>query len=194
MNLTPKRKIQISIVMFVFIFVLSLFFVFRPLVVKIKNKSESLSAQKTSLLFLEKQIKNVQEFQKQFSTDKGGLNNLNSSFLNYFAPVEFFEFLEEVASNTGVFLDASPLPEKQQKEETKIKTMIFEVLIAGDFSDCLRFLKQIEKGPFLSQTTRISIEKLNKNTERYKQFQGLVPGQVVFTINLEVLAKEKNVE
>lgn len=198
MNLSAKRKIQISVIAFIFVLVLVALFIFRPFLVKIKDNGEILSAQKASLLFLEKQIKNVQDFQKQFLADNGDLKNLDSSFLNYAAPIEFFEFLEQEALDANVLLDVSPLldkpQDKDQKEKTKIKTMIFEVVIAGDFPDCLRFLKQIERGPFLSQVTGVSIEKLDKNTDKFKQFEGLLPGQVISNVHLEVLAKEKNVE
>ncbi|MDP2951480.1 MAG: hypothetical protein Q8N55_03800, partial [bacterium] len=108
MILTAKTQIKLSIALFLVLACLIVIFAYRPLFLNLKNNSENLGKKAEDFFQVEKEIKSVENF-KEITQEKAEVFSfLDDSFLNFSAPVEFFEFLEGLAIQNKLLVDISP--------------------------------------------------------------------------------------
>lgn len=178
------------VLMFLVSFFALLFLAVIPLLLNIQKHSQNLAAEKAISEILEKQIRDLENFTNQSSSLQETLGQVDDFFLNFSAPVDFFEFLEQQAQKDNVELDALPVFADSSDKHLHIN---FQILTAGSFPACLKFLEQLEASPFSFEVSELSIVRIGKNETRFKQFKNLSEGNVIFSIILKAFAKEKNV-
>jgi len=133
MILTTKTQIKLSILLFLGLTCLIVIFVYRPLFLNLKNNSENLTKKAKDFFQVEKEIKSVESF-KEITQEKATVFSfLDDSFLNFSAPVEFFEFLEGLVRQDNLLVDISPNvraigPKEGEEGEVVFKSIEFEVL------------------------------------------------------------------
>ena len=197
MILTTKTQIKLSILFFLGLTCLIVIFVYRPLFLNLKNNSENLTKKAKDFFQVEKEIKSVESF-KEITQEKATVFSfLDDSFLNFSAPVEFFEFLEGLVRQDNLLVDISPNvraigPKEGEEGEVVFKSIEFEVLSGGSFEDTLRFLKEIEHSPFLLETLEVSLDKITEKTTLSEEFSSLRAGEVLCRARFKVTAKEKD--
>ena len=92
----------------------------------------------------------------QVNRDKEGLaaleERLNSSFVDKSKVVEFIEFIESTARNTGNSISLSNISEGNGIQNIKVN-------LDGSYSATANFLAQIESSPYLVRVTNIVVNR-----------------------------------
>jgi len=150
---TKKKIYIIASAFFLIAMFLILFFIY-PLFKEISKKSRELVTQRNNLLFLEGQFNEVEKFKKNYETYRPNLDKIDNLFVDSQNPVNFIEYLEETASASGIELKISAPTILKEKTSLYDK---FQFSSTGGFSGTLKFIKNLETGPYLVQIQNISI-------------------------------------
>lgn len=154
-----KNKIYIIVVFFgltaVFLFI---FFVF-PFFKKIKTNSDDLFSKKQSIAIFKNQATEVENFKKKYEEYKPNLEKTDRLFVDLENPVDFIEFLEKTASDSGIESEISLSPYSLKQEDEF--SITFQFFSSGNFLKILEFTKALESGPYLIQIKNLTI----KNSE-----------------------------
>ncbi len=80
--MTLRNKINLSIVVFLLLSLLLILFLIFPLFSDIKKNSQELISQKKKIAILENEIRNIEEFKKDYQTIKQSLERIETFFTN----------------------------------------------------------------------------------------------------------------
>lgn len=154
-----KQKIKINVAVFVAFLILAVFLGIVPLSSQLSLDSKNLATKKSTLSFLESQIKALNDFQNSSLDYQQKISKLESSFVSQEAPIEFIEFLEQEALKQGLKLSLSSVGVVSEKKGSR-PTIGFKATLTGEFPDTLVFLKKIEKSPWLIKVEQVSIDRV----------------------------------
>lgn len=185
-----KQKLQLNVLVCSAVFIVLAGFATQPLFKSIKNASEKMALEKAVFSALEIQTTSLDNFQKNYLTNQTILNQVKNSFIDFKAPVDFIEFLEEGAFQSNVYLDVLPLAVFSEEEEIW-KTLNFQIVIGGSFAGCRVFLEALEKGPFLVDIFQFHIERITPKSAWLKSFSALETGDTIFSFNLKTFSTDE---
>jgi len=182
-----KVKTKIIAVILLTVVVIALWGVFaaRPLLERMVEDSKKLTWQRSILALTERQLMDVYLFQKKYVQLKGTLDKVDSSFINFKAPIDFIEFLEREAKKSNLEIIIMP---SGTGEQDPFRIIDFEIVLAGSFPQCLRFTESLEMSPFLFELSDLRIEKISQRSNWLRRFEKLSIGEVVFNIKLTVFS------
>jgi len=126
-----------------------------------KNFSQNIVLQKKVQNLLELRIKDFENFQKNHFFYQSIFKKIENSFVNKEAPIEFMEFLEKEAKDASLSIKISPFV-VSAKEKGYWVSLGFQILLQGNFSNCLRFLERVEQSPWLVEILQINVEKISE--------------------------------
>ena len=184
--LKAKQKIKIDIVVFSLFLVLIIFLAIVPLSSQLKKDSKNLATKKSALIFLENQIKALNDFQNSSSKYQEKISKLNSSFVSKEAPIEFIEFLEKEAKKQGLKISLSSNMTPVEQKENSL-TVGFGATLTGDFPDVLVFLQKMEKSPWLIKVEQVNINRIESQSNFY-QLEDAKVGQVTLSLNFKTFS------
>jgi len=193
MNFSPQLQIKISFLVFIAFILLMIIFVFLPLISGLKAKAIDLNKKAVDFAKIEKEIKALETFEQLKQEKDEILTALENSFLNFSAPVAFFEFLEQRAIINRLQIDILPhLVDKSplEKEDSTFASLNFRVTGVCLFEDCQRFIQEIERGPYLLETESLSLQKLTEKMILPESFSPIKNGLLLEAV-FKVFAKEK---
>lgn len=168
--MTPLRKKNIiSIASLLILSVLFVFFIISPIFSDIKEISRSLPLKKQELAELEKKIENLNKFKNTLSEISPNVEKISNLFINLRAPIEFREFLEEIAQDSKVSLEISPAPLSQAANADPWLFNLLYLDIAGPFSNFSNFLEKLESAPYLVEVQNFNIAAEAKSSQ-FEQF------------------------
>ncbi|MDP3882577.1 MAG: hypothetical protein Q8Q48_00790 [Candidatus Staskawiczbacteria bacterium] len=146
-NLTQNKKKTVIVWIFLAVFVFAiLIFVDWFCFLKIKEGSEKILSSKGDIKTAGLQAKEVQKFKAEYGSYQQNLEKIDKMFVDPQNPLDFIEFLENLASDLNIDLVISPLvPSK----DAKFKTISLTLTSSGEFSGTALFLEKIERGPYL---------------------------------------------
>jgi hypothetical protein len=150
-----KKQIYIIISVFLLLLLLLILFFIWPLFREVKKSSESLSLQIKDAITLERQLQEAEKFQQKYESYQPGFQKIESMFVDSSNPVTFIEFLENIAQNKNIKLQISAPLFSIEKGLTFANLQLFA---SGSFSGIIKFIKEIELGPYLIQTQNLSLE------------------------------------
>lgn len=179
-----KNNNKIYIVSLIF-FLVSLFlivFFIWPLSDEITKNSEDLISTKNDIFSLSAQIKETENFNKNYETYKPNLEKVDQLFVDPNNPVNFIEFLENTAHDSQITSQVSLTPYQQVKQNS----INFQVSSAGNFSGILNFLKEIEAGPYLTEIENLTIQ----NSQGSSITKNFSLKNVTATFSIKVFTKE----
>ncbi len=182
-----KQKLQLNVLICIVLFIVLAVFAVRPLFRSIKNASERMALEKAIFSALKIQTASLDNFQKDYSANQPILTQTKEGFVDFKAPVDFIEFLEEQAFQDNVYLDVLPLVSFSQQGDPW-QVLNFQIIIAGSFVECRRFLETLENGTFLIDIFQFSIERINQKSSWLKRFSGLKTGDTVYKFNLKTFS------
>ncbi|MBZ9572717.1 hypothetical protein KJA17_00775 [Patescibacteria group bacterium] len=185
--MTAKRKIYIISICFFVIFTLAIIFGITPLVGEIKKSSENLIFQKRAFNLFQSQLKDLENFQKNYSLYQSTLERIEKSFVVLEAPIDFIEFLEKEAQKSDLKIEISPLTLPPAETDPWGSTG-FQISVGGPFPSCLKFLERLERSPYLVEIFQLNIERIEEKGNR--RFEGLSPGDVSFNIALKAFYED----
>ena len=128
-----------------------------PIVSEMERAGLSIGEQREKIAGYEKRIAAAREFAAFAKEEKNNLEKINNVFVDSKLPLEFINFLEAEArrSSVDIKFSSSMVQQKTAQEQLSI---IIKASVAGGREEVLRFLKNIEDGPYLVQIQNASIE------------------------------------
>ena len=186
--ISPVKKIKLSLLIFLVIFVTFLIFAVIPFLKDVQETSQNLAFQEGVLNLFGRQIVNLNNFQSNYEFQRLILEKVEKSFVDFEAPIDFIEFLEETAKKENIIMRIRPLPALTNKGDLW-STVGFQIMVGGSFSNCLRFLEKLEYGPWLVDINQLYIERIQENTQRSEEFSQLKIGDVTISFSSRVFAE-----
>jgi len=183
---TAKQKIKIDVAVFAVFLALIVFLGIVPLSSQLSSGSKNLAAKKGVLLFLENQIKALNDFQNSDLEYQQKITKLDSSFVSQEAPIEFIEFLEQEAQKQRLKISLSSAAGVSEQKGGRL-TMGFMATLTGRFPNVLVFLNKIEKSPWLIKVEQIDIGRVGESNKFYG-VEGSSTGQVVLTLSFKTFS------
>jgi len=183
-----KNKINLSIIIFFFLDLLFIVFLIFPLFRDIKTISQELISQKKELAILENEIKNIEEFEKDYQKIKPSLEKVETFFTNSDVPIGFITFLEKNAKDNGLPIKIIPASLFKTSEDAW-PIIGFTINVAGPSSSFLRFLEKLEAGPYLTQLLNLNIRRLTEGELKLKDFEMFSLGDVQASFLVKVFTK-----
>ena len=186
--MTPKNKINLSLVVFSILIISLIAFLISPLFTGIKNNSEDLVSKKQKLVSLEAKIENLEKSQSIWKEIEPNLKKIDQLFIDSRVPVEFISFLETTARDCELPIEISPaLPGKI--EEDPWPSLFFQISSTASFPKFLRFLVKIETSPYLIEIQNLNTRKLTERELKLKEFEKFSLGGVKATLSIKVYTK-----
>jgi len=183
---TSKQKIKIDIAVFAVFLILAIFLGIVPLSRGLSKDSKSLATKKSTLSFLESQIKALNDFQNSSLEYQQKINKLDSSFVSEEAPIEFIKFLEQEAGKQGLKISLSSAGGTSEKKGNRL-TIGFQATLTGSFPNVLVFLKKIEQSPWLIKVEQVNIDRIGDKNKPYGA-ENVQIGQVILSLSFKVFS------
>ena len=149
--MTLEKRIYLLLGVIIVCSLLLIVLVVQPLFTEIKNNSLELVSQKQELAELEAEIEGLMVFKTRYREIKEDLLKIDSLFVDP-APVNFINYIEELAQESNVSLEISSVSDKQD-------FIFFSMNSIGYFEDLLRFLERIEVSHYLIDIQSLKIRK-----------------------------------
>lgn len=185
MNISPKRKILVSIIIFLGINLSLIFFVIYPLFKEIQKSSEDFISKKIELSSLEKQIKSLEEFRKFYQKNQQEIEKINQLFINPEIPVDFISFLEKISQDSKISIKISS-PSFSGSEKASWPSLQFQISAIGSFSNFSKFLEKIETAHYLIEIKNLTITRLSETEITTKEKEGFSLGDIKATLLIKV--------
>ncbi|MAG44487.1 hypothetical protein CL633_01210 [bacterium] len=186
-----KNYLKISIYLGVLLLALFLlgFFITKPLLIEIQEKSLNLERQQLFIKNADKNQDNFQILNKKYLDQESIINKAEASLLDKDQAINFIKKIEYYADLTNNSHDIIFLPPVKKKKNSKNKTEIkelpgldFQVNLLGSFSNLINFTKYLETGNYF-----VFIKSLDLN--RAKNKDGEFTDQISLSIKLRVFTR-----
>jgi hypothetical protein len=105
------------------------------------------------------------------------LESIHNSLVLADNPIDFITFIETIASNNNIKAEVSIINQAQEKKLIGA-SMVFSVIIEQDFSSVIKFIKDLEVGPYASRVKSISMKKVIANNNLPKVSNGIVEAYI----------------
>ena len=152
-----NKKNYIIILVFSLLSLSIIVFFIWPYFIEIRARSEELVLEKDQVSSLNIKINELDNFEKEYDNYLPNLQKIEQMFVDPQDPIDFIEFIEDVASDSKIILQVSP----QFSSQSKSKNIIFQLSGRGNFYDLSVFLERLEHSPYL-----VNIESLNVSSRK----------------------------
>lgn len=152
----PKDKIYISAGIFLAIILLLIAFIIFPFFKKIQKDSADSISERNSFASLGAQVAEVEKFKGNYPSYEPNFKRIDQLYVDPANPVDFFKFLEKIASDCKISSNVSLLQDYSRGNSGYINLQIFS---NGEFSNILKFIDKIETGPYMVKIKNLSIKK-----------------------------------
>jgi hypothetical protein len=184
--MAPKSQIFIITSGFILIVLLFAAFIIIPLFNTIKDESQEVVSQRNNAFMSKSQSEQAKNFEKNYEVYRPNLEKIETLFVDSQNPVDFIEFLEKSASVLGGQVQIST-PSFYQEGISKVGT--FNLSFVGDFSNAVKFLRQLEFGPFLISMKSLNMENHNDLSQKQDNTNKTTKKIQQTTVSIKVLAK-----
>jgi hypothetical protein len=190
--MNPKKKIYISIAVFVAITVLLIIFAVIPLLKNIQKNSANLVSQKYDLTLLKKEIETFRDTEVLYQKAQENIDKIDKIFIEPDNPIDLINFLKEKAEKYNLqneILSLNKTPADSAGQPDPWPSISLQISNTGPFVSFLKFVKNLESGPYLTEILNISIKRLTENEFRGENLAMFSPGDVNATFLLKVYTK-----
>lgn len=187
--MNSRKKIYISIIVFLVLNVLLVALFIIPILINIGKNSEDLVLQKGELARLKGEIKTFEEAESVYENSKGNIGKIEALFYDPDNPFDFLNFINEKPKSYGLeneisrFLaDPDPQPGFWKSHSLQIKSM-------GPLTSLMKFIENLESGPYLAEVINISIKKISADGSVSFATQKFSPGDISASLSIKVYSK-----
>lgn len=152
----PKNKIYISTAIFALIILLLIIFIIFPFLEKIKNNSADSASEKNSFASLGAQATEIEKFKSKYASYEPNFKKIDQLYIDPGNPVDFFKFLEKIASDCKISSNVSLLQDYSKANSGSVNLQVFS---NGEFLNIIKFLDKLETGPYMVKIKNLSIKK-----------------------------------
>lgn len=159
MNSSPKKKFYITLVLGV-VFVFALIFVARFFLRMVRDSYTELSSFYDSKENFQRASQYLADVSEESALAKEKQQEINKNFIEKNKEVDFFIKLEEIAEKTSnmIKISVGSLPKGKQEENA----LIFNVNLAGSFSDLMRFLDAMDELTYFTNIISLNTQRIDK--------------------------------
>lgn len=187
--MNPRKKIYISLIFFGATIVALIVFILIPLLTSIKRNSNNLLSQRESLAQLQKEIETFNETKSLYGDLKENIDRVDKLFYDSDNPRDFLNFLTKQPESYNIrneILKMLPVTDNQSDPWPSIS---FQILSTGSFPNLMKFMENLEAGPYLIEISNISIKRLTVDELRGEKMKDFSLGDVSATLLIEVYSK-----
>jgi len=156
------NKIQTLSMVFIIIAGLAIAFLIYPTLIDIQTNSDKIAANKEALALADKENAAVSIFKGDYQTYKPNLDKVKQLFIDPSSPIDFIKFLEDATSSNTITLDTNLLTNAKNEISPGVNASTFDLEAKGKFSNILKFLDDLERGPYLVKVQELRIAQLPK--------------------------------
>ncbi|MDD5145485.1 MAG: hypothetical protein PHF44_01370 [Candidatus Pacebacteria bacterium] len=189
--MSTKRKIFIALGTFGALALVIVFLIILPLFRDIKNNSKNYILVKQEAFSIEEEAKNLAEIKEKYSEYGPDLNKIDSLFVNAKIPFAFTRFLEDLAKDSDVSLEASLSPSLEENKNQVWPAIYYQLAITGPFPNFSKFLEKLENSPYLIKIQNLTVKKLTKGDLSKKEFENYSFTDVKSNLQISVFTSEK---
>lgn len=184
-----KRKIYISIIFFGAISLLLIILVLIPLVRNIRKYSADLVSQKKDLAMLQKEIETFNETKSLYEDAKENINKIDKLFYDPDNPLDFLNFLTKKPADYNVKNEILKMLTDAYNQSSPWPSVSFQISSTGSFSSLMKFLKNLEAGPYLIEISNINIRRLTVSDLQGEKLKVFSLGDVSAALSIKVYSK-----
>jgi len=184
----PRKKTFLISGILVIISMALIYFGVYFLFEEIKKNSEELIKTKKELILLEIRFKDFEQFKKISGALQPDIEGSEKLFINPEVPIDFVQFLEKTALDSGVSIGIS-LPSAAVKKGEPWSFLEFQINVTGLFPEFLKFLEKIENAPYLIEIKNLSINRISEKDITRKEFTTSTPADVSSILSIKVFVK-----
>ena len=133
-----------------------IFFVGAPLVSEIGAVRTEIIAQQDNAAKMDNRILKVRQYREFAKKEESNIKKMEGLLTDSQMP-DFIDYLEDSAATSGVEVTFSPSISRNDSSE-EWSSMDYQADIIGDINNILKFVKEIEIGPYLVRIDGFSIE------------------------------------
>ena len=148
-----KSKIYIISIFFLVFYTIIIFISFF-LYNKIIEKSKNLTDEENKTMVLKNQMVEIEAFKIDNKLDGQNLEKIDNMFVDSQNPVDFVEFLDKSAADSGIKLNMSALTFSKNGLSNSADS---QLSLIGNLPEIITFLKVIENGPYLIKINNLDI-------------------------------------
>ena len=168
---------------------------FIPLLSGITADSKEITEKKREALKELKEAENIRSYQLFLKENSDDVQSLEKLFANSQYPIEFIEFIEAAAADSGFPRDTfviTPGKIAEHKEYLPWSLIPLRINGEGSYAEFIQFLERIENAPYLIEISSISLDRIQsiqQNTLNLDPFAGDPIGIISFSINISIITK-----
>lgn len=156
--MNPKQRTIIFLIIFGIVITGLLGFIIYFQLRGISRASEELIAEKKELILFQKRMGQLEQFKKTYKELEPNLKKMDNLFVDPEVPIDLIKFWENVAEKRGLSIEISPAIIRSLSS-APWNSMGFQIVLAGSFSDFLKFLEKIENSPNLIEIQSLALKK-----------------------------------
>lgn len=187
--MNPKKKIFISIAVFLAITVLLIILAVIPLLKTIQENSASLVSQKYELTLLKKEIETFRETEDIYQKSQENIGKIDKIFIEPDNPRDLINFLKEKAEKYNLQNEILSIKKTPVGKIDLWPSLSLQISNIGSYVSFLKFVKNLESGPYLTEILNISTKRLTENELRGENLTMFSPGDINATFLLKVYTK-----
>jgi hypothetical protein len=187
--MNPKKKIYISIAVFAAITALLIIIAVIPLLKNIQENSASLISQKYELTRLEKEIETFRETGNLYQKSQENIDKIDKIFIEPDDPRDVKKFLKEKAEKYNLQYEILSIKKTPVGKTEPWPSLSLQISNTGSFVSFLKFVKNLESGPYLTEILNMSIKRLTENELQGEKLKMFSSGDVNATFLLKVYTK-----
>lgn len=156
----PRRKFYLTAGSIAFFLLIFVFIVLLPRFRSLSERVRDMQLARNERIALDRQMSSLHAFARKSEEFEGVFRDVQKTMVvEAGAPIEFVQFLENTAVQTGVQIEIVSVAPSAGKALGN--ALVFELKLSGLGSDVLRFLAKLEKTPYLIEVKRFQLEKLS---------------------------------
>lgn len=186
--MNPRKKIIIFSIIFGLISLTLVCFVIYPLFKEIKENSGEFISSKKELALSKNETEKFGEIKEVYKNLEADLEKIDKLFIDSEVPVELIKFWEDIAKDSGLFINISPTSLTTAEGETW-KSMGFQITLSGSSSNFLKFLEKTETGPYLIEIKNLAVGKITGGKLREKEYAEFSSEDVSANLLIKVYTK-----
>lgn len=166
--MNPRKKIYISIIFFAAAIIALTAFILIPLLSSIKKNSDNLLVQKENLALLRKEIETFNETRSLYEESKDDIDRIGKLFYDSDNPLDFLNFLTKQPENYNIRNEISKMSNVTTNQSDPWPSVSFQISSTGSFLNLMKFLHNLEAGPYLIEIANITIKRITEDELRGK--------------------------
>lgn len=159
-----QNKIYIIITIFALIVLVLIVFVIYPTLEDIKNSSREILLDKSKVISINEQNKELDDFKKKYNNHNYNLEKINQLFVDSKDPVDFIKFLEKTANDSGIGTDIKLDISLSEKGFNNLPVAISNIFTTGNFLNILKFSEKLDTSPYLMRINNLTIKKSSQES------------------------------